>query len=124
MKILILDDSKERHDIFDKRYIDREVKHVYKYHDCIDELVRCGWNLVHLDHDLADEVEDADTTIDGWGRQRVLTGMDVVKWILGCPPDMIPAHIIVHSTNPSGGASMYQALLRAGISSSRQPFSV
>ena len=124
MKILILDDSKERHDIFNELYVDHDVKHVYRYHDCIDELVKSAWDIVHLDHDLGEEVKDADTTIDSWGHKRILTGMDVVNWILDCPPSMIPNYIIVHSTNPIGGSAMYQALKKAGINCARQPFLV
>jgi hypothetical protein len=124
MKILVLDDSKERHLEFDRRYSGHKVKHVYRYQDCIDQLIRGGWDLVHLDHDLGDEVENADITVDGWGRERLLTGLDVVRWLCGSFDNMIPAKIVVHSTNPAGGTAMCQELRAHGIPVVYDPFSI
>jgi hypothetical protein len=122
MNILILDDMIERHEEFARRYSGNKVVHVFRYNQCIDELVLGGWDVVHLDHDLGDEISDADTTVDGWGKQRLLTGFDVAKWIAGCEDYMLPKKIIVHSVNPIGGMRMYQELSRRGMNVSFEPF--
>jgi len=113
---------KERHDEFDRRYKAHHVVHVYRYYQCLDELSKGGWDLVHLDHDLGDEVINADTTIDGWGKTRLLTGYDVANWLCSCNDDLLPKRIIVHSINPTGGAAMCQVLKSRGVPTIFQPF--
>jgi len=123
MNILILDDMVERHDEFARRYSGNKVVHVFRHNQCIDELALGGWDLVHLDHDLGDEIKDADMTPDGWGKPRLLTGLDVAKWIVGCDDDMLPKQIIIHSVNPIGGKTMLQTIQSRGIPCVWLPFS-
>ena len=122
MNVLILDDTKERHDAYGRMYSGHNVVHVYRYTQCIDELSRGGWDIVHLDHDLGDDVINADTVIDGRGRTRLLTGLDVVRWLGGCDDEMLPKRVIVHSVNPVGGADMSKELIARGIPTSWRPF--
>jgi hypothetical protein len=122
MRILILDDNSERHKIFKQFYLGHKVTHVYYYSDCIQELKKGGWDIVHLDHDLGEEVNDADTLVDSWGSQRLLTGLDVVRWMIDYPVKNLAKKVIVHSVNPVGGQKMQEELVQSGFDSILRPF--
>lgn len=116
MRILVLDDSAERHNIFSKIYYRHEVVHTYTYHEFCIELDRGPWDLIHLDHDLG-----ADSPyIDGWGHTQEYNGGHAAMRI--CAMDYPPNKVIIHSLNTVGARGMLQALKRCGIDVSWEPF--
>lgn len=121
MKVLVLDDIKHRHDVFDRVYYDDQVVHCYRYHDFCDKLENDGpWDIVHLDHDLGDFVDDADTYYDGWGRKQEYNGQHAAAQV--CEMDKPPPRIIIHSVNPVGARAMLQMIQRRGIPVTWEPF--
>ena len=54
MKILIVDDEQYRHDLYKKVYNGHEITHVYSASDAIAALSIDEYDVVQLDHDLAD----------------------------------------------------------------------
>jgi len=123
MKVLILDDVTRRLDVFRAHYesIGYQVTTVMKYGECVGLLQAQKWDLVHLDHDLGEFVEDADSYEDGWGIKRYYNGGHVVQEILSLPEESYPKNVIVHSINPRG-AIMRDDLRRHGISAVWIPF--
>ena len=81
MRVLVLDDVKHRHDVFDLLYGGDEVEHCYGYHDFCDKLDGDGpWDLVHLDHDLGD-FKPTDTYVDGWGKRQEYNGQHAAQMV-------------------------------------------
>jgi hypothetical protein len=126
MKILILDDTVRRLNVFRFLYEEQghEVVTVMKYHDCLDQLESYfHWDLLHLDHDLGDFVVDADFYLDGNNKRQFYTGGHIVQELLrkvwlGHP---VPKRVIVHSINPQGRA-MSDDLNRYGIPTTWEPY--
>jgi len=77
MNILVLDDSKKRHDAYDRFYQGHNVVHIYHYKDCIDQLSYGGWDIVELDQDINDDIINVDVVIDDKCTFKVSTGLDV-----------------------------------------------
>lgn len=123
MKILILDDVQRRLDVFRATYESQghKVVTVMKYSDCLVQLNAHHWDLVHLDHDLGEFVDDADSYEDGWGNKRYYNGGHVVQEILAMPEGSYPDNVIIHSINPRG-AIMREDLQHRGISAVWIPF--
>jgi hypothetical protein len=123
MKILVLDDIKFRHDVFDDMYPMDEVHHSYKFHDFVSRLNSgAPWGLLQLDHDLGDFVEDADFFRDGWGNIREFNGQHAVQAVCDLPDELLPKQVIVHSINPEGAKRMMSMLERRGIPCVWEPF--
>lgn len=123
MNILILDDDSLRHHAFDNYYkAYTPLTHVYKYRECVENLLNGNWDIVHLDHDLGEEIEDPDMKVDGWGKAVQFTGLDVVRWLVDRKDHDLVSKIIVHSMNPAGGQKMYDELADAGFSVKYIPF--
>lgn len=123
MRVLVLDDIKHRHDTFDAAYADDDVVHCYKYHGFCDALLHGGpWDLVHLDHDLGDFVNDADTYVDGWGSTREYNGQHAAMRVCELDDVDLPKKVIVHSVNPSGAQAMVRLLKRRGVPVTWEPF--
>lgn len=101
LRILILDDSAERHQAFAMRLIGNVVEHVETAREAIYQLDRHGpWDVVFLDHDLA----GTELVASGPG-----TGYEVAQWIAE-HEDKRPKCVILHTYNPVGAKNM-KALL-------------
>jgi CheY-like chemotaxis protein len=100
MNILVLEDDPTRQQQFLHQGICHNVIVVDAARDAIRELGRIGWDLCFLDHDLGGKVLQA----SGPG-----TGFEVAEWIAE-NPDQCPAHVIVHSLNPTGATAMLEVL--------------
>jgi len=123
MSILILDDIKYRHDVFDKRYGAGECLHSYLYSDFLFKLQNGSpFDLIHLDHDLGDFVTNADTYIDGWGKTQQYNGVHAAIRICELEDELLPNRVIVHSVNPEGARAMVSTLKRRGVDVTWEPF--
>ena len=123
MRILILDDVKNRHDVFDTVYKGHLVTHCYNYHEFITELNKCRYDIISLDHDLSDFYDHASTYVDGWGNTQFYNGAHAANQVCCLSVNNMPEKVIVHSVNPSGGRNMVNILTKAGINVELQPFS-
>lgn len=119
MRILILDDLQSRHDAFDRMYPGDEVVHAYLYTDFCDKLADGVYDLVHLDHDLGDFTDQADTYVDGWGNIREFNGGHAAMRVCEMTN---PPTVIIHSVNPVGAKIMRQMLERQGVAVTWEPF--
>jgi CheY-like chemotaxis protein len=96
MKILILEDNKERHAHFRKNLAQHELLIVERSLECIAALQTEYWDCVFLDHDLGGE------EMVPSGRN---TGYEVAQFLA----DHIyrkPPKVIVHSFNTVGATNM------------------
>ncbi len=119
--VLILDDIAHRLDVLRDYYqsLGYNVVTVSKYHDCCASLSTRAWDLIHLDHDLADWIDDADCYVDGWGKSSPYNGSHVVKFIID--NNILVFRAVIHSVNPAG-AHMRDDLIRYGVPSVWSPF--
>ncbi len=129
MRILILDDDRTRQEgfvtKFSKQYPGAEVIQTYTYNQCIKALDQGSkFDLVQLDHDLADFGPYPETApIEGViyeipKGQKEYTGTDVALWMAQANsltganrPDMI----VIHSWNDNGRRRMQGILTDAGF---------
>jgi len=95
MKILILDDSKERWYGFRKELEAETLCFVPNADLAIEALSEKSWDVLFLDHDL--------------GQNRA-TGYDVACW-LEENPRYTPEIVVVHSMNPVGSKRIALALI-------------
>ena len=102
MKILILDDDLNRHELFKLNYAKHELTHVFTAEAAIDALKNNTFDVVCLDHDLGGM-----QMVDSWGTEP--TGYDVAKWI-AMHPERKPKLIYIHSYNPDGARNMHNIL--------------
>ncbi len=103
MKILIVDDEQYRHDLYEKVYIGHEITHVYSASDAILELSINEYDVVQLDHDLADQHYGSPYI------QHEGTGYQVAKFIEQ-NTGLWNMKVILHTMNPAGRSRMYAAL--------------
>lgn len=122
MHILILDDQDIRHQVFRRIYAEQSVTSVSRYSEFLNVLSTRVWDLIHLDHDLGDFVDNADTYVDGWGKTCEFNGQHAALRVCELSENLRPARVIVHSINSIGAAAMLQTLRRAGIPSEWEPF--
>lgn len=122
MRILVLDDIKFRHDVFDRIYEGHDVRHAYTYSSFVYLLRGVKWDLVHLDHDLGDFVKDADTYVDGWGKTQEYNGQHATMRICELEDALLPGRAIIHSVNPEGARAMKSMLERRGVPVVWEPF--
>ena len=122
MRVLILDDSKERHEAFQRIFQAEELTSVYRYSEFLLALsLPEPWDLIHLDHDLGDEI-DADYFIDGWGAKQEYNGVHAADRVCELPVEKQPIGVVVHSINSTGAVRMVKTLRAAGISAKWEPF--
>ena len=108
LRILVLDDDRERHNWFERAYADHEVWHVYNVEDLrkrMNQLPR--FDLVQLDHDLGES-------------ENGLRAADFIATVL--EERKRPLKCVVHSWNPSGAQRMLRSLLDGGLLAVYQPF--
>jgi len=117
--ILILDDQAERHQAFDKLLSQSaNLTHVYTYHDAVAALESGVFDVVYLDHDIA----DYGASPIGYG-ERELTGADVALYMSRVlDSSKRPQRVVIHSANPVGAANIAVTLETAGIPCIREPF--
>lgn len=109
-RILFLDDDENRHKRFAQETTGCYVDHVHTVRECIEALEKnAPYDLVCLDHDLADPQE---------------TGSDVAEFIrLHLQRTHYPRNIIIHSWNPAGAKRMESMIKETGIPVLRKEFS-
>jgi len=96
MKILILDDDKERHRAFKKNLIGNTLTHTYTASECIEQLKNGTWDICFLDHDLGGQV---------YQESKEGTGWEVAKWIHD-NLEKKPRRVIIHSFNQPAAMKM------------------
>jgi CheY-like chemotaxis protein len=105
MKILVLDDSKNRQDFFSRSLIGNEkVIQAYNYDQAVKALEEDIFDLIFLDHDLDLELDTEDKT-----------GLDVAKYIADMPYERFPKECIVHSLNSYGADNIVAVLEQSDI---------
>lgn len=124
-RILILDDSFFRHNVFRTIYDDSFLVHVYRYSEAVRELEKGDWDIVHLDHDLGDFLPGgmrADTYEDGWGKTQLYTGRHVAEKLIELPEALWPKAVVVHSVNGIGGRAIMEVIQSTTIPVTWVPF--
>lgn len=107
MKVLILDDSLGRHEMFNAIFKDEGItpKNVYTARQCIEQLSTQVWDFVFLDHDL-DMAEN----------NNAETGMSVVHFVVDTiiarrvRDHLSRSRYVVHSMNDFYGKQMVRTL--------------
>ena len=128
LKILFLDDDKERHKAFSKtmdRRLDQkgwghEITYVWTANEAISKLKTEVFDEVFLDHDLGGESSQMTLPNSGQG-----SGYDVACFIATFPIEKRPNSVIIHSWNPEGANRMARALSQAaeeGMHVAKVPF--
>lgn len=93
LRILILDDDKNRHSQFFNKYgAEYTITYTYDAKSCIKILEDEVFDVVFLDHDLGGKTYCASDENSGYA---------VAKW-LSENPDRCPSQCICHSLNPVG----------------------
>lgn len=100
MRILVLDDSKERITQFKKHLQNHDVWASLEAQEAIDLLDTQEWDLLFLDHDLEQKVMQPSNSESGYA---------VACW-LERHPLRKPKVVVIHSLNPVGAKKMYYAL--------------
>ena len=116
MKILFLDDSKERCKTFLSSHPTAEIFH--SADTAIERLHRSwtkgeAWDLICLDHDLDDSFDKP------WHEN---TGMAVAEWLYGAAVGMEVKKVIVHSLNAPAAERMVHRLREGGYRVEHIPF--
>lgn len=123
MRILVLDDSVERHKTFRQNLIGHEkVIHVHTHDEAERAIQEHEFDLMFLDHDLNFEAFKS-VKVDENGVEWELTGADVAKLVAALPKEKHPKRVIIHSYNPSGAFNILMILQAVGIKAVRDPFS-
>lgn len=103
--VLVLDDSKNRLQMFRRKFTGHYVKTVETVRECIDLLKSDDWDYLFLDHDLGGQ----EMVSSGPG-----TGYEVAEW-LAEHKDRIPEEVILHTFNSPGAQNMKSKLPNAKI---------
>ena len=128
MRILTLDDMESRQSQFRKWFIGHTHDEAFDAKVAIGLLENFDYDLVMLDHDLAEEhylvMSEGlhETRQPGQPEYSPGTGMDVADFIVSMPVERRPKVAIVHSYNPGRAVEMYQRLREAGMKVHRIPF--
>jgi len=104
MRVLILEDDHERHEIFREKLIGTVCVIVETVEQAIQKLQEEQWDLLFLDHDLGGKVYVDSSEPD--------TGYQVAKW-LEANPSCQPGRIILHTLNGPGAKNILQCLPHA-----------
>lgn len=123
MKILILDDDNQRHEIFGKMLKGHEVTHARRYRDFFDSVSKERSDLVYLDYDLDIASPNPSVYRTAAGRTVAFNGLDAARLLAALPKKHRPSFVIVHSMNPVRSKDIVRVLDRAKIPHSKIPFS-
>lgn len=113
MRILVLDDDKNRHRTFKSNLIGYIVHHVYTVDDARAALNEHVFDVLYLDHDLNDHESRSVDYSGGYGGPREMTGLDVARYVsLQCErdPKKTPQLVVVHSFNFAGAKAIADEL--------------
>ncbi len=119
--ILVLDDDKFRHELFEKSLgKDNVVHHVYGYDQAIKALDKYSpFDIIYYDHDLGDHGPSP----NGYSGTVERTGADVALYMVKVlPEDKRPKLVVVHSWNYYGANRIALICKEAGIPVRREPF--
>jgi CheY-like chemotaxis protein len=108
MRVLVLDDTDMRHEVFSERHKSDEVWHAYTHEAAVDILSSSQrFDRVYLDHDLRAQE----------------SGHDTAKFIAERLMERLrPIMVVVHTTNPCEGDKMVKVLKDLGVSAQYEPF--
>lgn len=121
MRILIVDDEPQRHDLFMKRLgTVHDLVIVNNYASAVHQLEGAPFDLVHLDYDL-DEFVQNPVDAGPYGKEK--TGFDVARYMAGMVKSKWPKKVVVHSLNPAKAPLMLETLRGIGIPVEYKPFS-
>lgn len=99
MRVLLIDDQREAHLFKDVTKVARTFRVARTFDEGIRALGEGDWDLLLLDHDLADETgSDLAPRPEG---KKEWTGYDVMCW-LEQHPELLPSRIQIVSANPVG----------------------
>jgi CheY-like chemotaxis protein len=122
MRIMVLDDSLARHEIFKKRLAGHDVTHVTTRDEAIKALnEQPQYDVAYLDHSLGETEAPLNP---GVTPDQLPSGMHVVDHIKTLPSEKRPKTCIVHSCDYHPSHEMVLRLRDAGIEADRQPFTV
>jgi len=114
MRILFLDDDKDRHHKVRSRFIGTIAVYVFNYDEAVAELAsQEPFDVAYLDHDLVEQSARVEKT-----------GYDVAVYIAAMPEARRPRRIVIHSLNELGRQRMAELLTAAGFPVSIEPFKV
>lgn len=116
MRILFLDDNKERHRRFLMNRIGQNIVQAWTCEEACRLLSATVFDIAYLDHDLS-ELAAAGTPA---ANER--TGTHVAEFIAAMPPEKRPGRVVVHSFNDYGRKRMAAILRDAGVAVTIQPF--
>jgi hypothetical protein len=128
MRILSLDDMESRQSQFRRWFAGHTHDEAFDAKVAIGLLENFDYDLVMLDHDLAEEhylIESEglhETRQPGQPEYTPGTGMDVVDYIVKMPIERRPKTVVVHSYNFGRSVEMYVRLNESGIRVYRIPF--
>lgn len=115
-RILIVEDDAARRSWFDRQFADCDRDVTDDVSVAVQLLLERDYELIFLDHDLAEEHYYLEMADDG------LTGYAVAAWLAEHPERQPDAQIIIHSLNYSGSERMRQCLQDAGRNAEYVPF--
>lgn len=115
-RILIVEDDATRRSWFDRRFAHCERDATDDVSVAVQWLLERDYELIFLDHDLAEEHYQFELADDG------LTGYVVAAWLAEHPERQAEAQIIIHSLNYPGSQRMLQCLQNAGRDAEHVPF--
>ncbi len=126
MKILFVDDMQERHTKAIQQNIGRIVTSAYTAKEAIRLMREQCFDVVCLDHDLADEhyLEVFEGKVPG--ATLAGSGTEIAAWMASkdFPQHNRPKQVILHSLNPAGRQRMLGLLRDAGFNVFEKPFTM
>lgn len=116
MRILFLDDDRNRHSLFTNKLDnigakDISLHHAFDYNSFVELVSKNNYDMVFLDHDLSYEAVMCDPN-----NIEEKTGTDVAKWICENKKPNELNEIVIHSLNPVGSKNMVSILFEYGFS--------
>jgi len=115
-RILILEDDDVRRAWFKQQFARCERDVTDQVAVAIQWLSQRDYDLIFLDHDLAEEHYFVNVADDG------LTGYTVAAWLAENPGKQAAAQIIIHSLNYPGADRMLEVMLSSGRRVEHVPF--
>ena len=114
MKILIIDDSNERHYGFVLIYPNDQITQAFNVESAIKHIDTNDFDLIHLDHDLNDFEQFSDGR-----RPKEHTGAEICSYLINIG---YTGKVIIHSWNSVASLRMKKLFEDAGISVSYEPY--
>ena len=115
-RVLVVEDDVVRRAWFERQFARYERDVTDQVTVAIQWLGQRDYDLIFLDHDLAEEHYFEVMADDG------LTGYVVAAWLADNPDRQIEAQIIIHSLNYPGSDRMLEVLRSAGRRAEHVPF--